>query len=579
MEEVALENKMSGQEKFRCQDHPDNIMERYCTTCTKSACKDCEHFMTCYTAKHDTKPMKVAVDEFNKNVTETITSAKDIKQELEAIFNSIICNDGELKSQVDYINKLIENHIAAVVKKVKEEGEKLMKDLQIVCKQKKDAIKSQVKELEPHQMQLQSLKKAVEEMTDKPENKNTLNSYKSDIEGIQKNIDKMKETFLSYANNLTPNFTINTELYGAISKGLGKITSVDNRFSITEDDEFITVIKGQISTVVVKNVVKCDAGVLTATLVKPSGENIAIEEVEHIGNGTYRIKSKCNEEGDWKMEITTGVASIKGSPVNITVLPTLVHTVSNIGSLQIDSKVTDVKLNKDGCMLVSSRSNELLKFSQSGSFISTVHIPNIHVYKMHQMENGYFMFSDAERKNVVLCNDRFKVITQFGKGILKCPVGLAVNNETKCLYVADREAHCVYQFNIDDGKLIGKIGLISPHDVTLTKEGNLLIPDWSTNKIKMFSANGMFMKTIVDGGEQDDKVWNPICIVIDRDENIIVASIHKLQLFDKNGIFIKRIDAINDNIDIPSGIAVISNNPRRVAVANCGENNVKIFNY
>ncbi|XP_071945953.1 uncharacterized protein [Antedon mediterranea] len=577
---------MSSQSvQFRCQDHPTNTLERFCTTCTKSTCKDCEQFVSCYTEKHDTKPMVIAVDAFNKRVNEVIMSAKDAKQELEDIFNSIISDDREFKLQVGYIKKLIENLVEVVVKKVKDEGEKLMMNLNIVCKRKEEAIDRQVKELEPHQLQLQNLKASVTEITDKPEFKTLLDSYKSDIEEVKQNIDKMNHEFISYENNLTPNFTINAELDGDISKGLGKITSVDKRYIITEDDQCITAIKGQPFAVTVENVDEHDTGTLTAKLIKQSHTNIAIHKVEYMESGKSTIKGRCNEEGEWKMEITNGVASIKGSPVNITVLPTLVQTIDNIGSLKEDNtyNVTDVALDSNGCMLVSSLSNELLKFNQSGSFIANIKVPNVQAHKILHVGIGQYMFSDPERGSVVICNDRYEEIYQLGKGTLKFPSGLAVNNETRIMYITDRKGRCVYTFSKDNGKLKGKISskgnLITPYDIISTKEGNLLIPDCSINTIQMFNSNGVFMKTIVDGGKEDGKVWNPRSIVMDKEENLIVSSDHKLQLFDKNGIFIKRIDDVNDNIDTPAGITVISNNPRRLAVANYGANNVKIFNY
>ncbi|XP_071945955.1 uncharacterized protein [Antedon mediterranea] len=576
---------MSSQEvQLRCQDHPDNILERYCTTCTKSACKDCDHFMTCYTEKHDTKPY--SVDEFYINVTEVIKSIKDVNQELETIFNSIISDDREFKSHADYINRLIVRHVECVVKQVKEEGDKLRMDLKTVCTQREEFNKSQVNELESHRMQLQSMKTSVTEMTDKPESKIILAKYKSDVEDAKQNINQMKDKFSSYVNNLTPNFSINTELNADISKGLGKIKSVDNRYSIIEDDKNITVTEGQQFSVKVENVNECDdTCTLSGTLITPSRDNIGVDEVEFMGSGNYKIKGRCNEEGEWKMEITNGVSSVKGSPVNITVVPTLVRTIEDIQSLKKDNgcKVTDVKLDNDGCMLVSSHCNELLKFNKSGSFIANIQIPDVNVYKIHKVGNSHFAFSDGQNENVAICTNTFEVISTVGQGILEYPVGLAVNIRTRNLYVADREKHYVYQFDIDDERLIRKIGsmdtLDAPHDVIITREDHLLVPDWKTHKIQMFNSDGEFMKTIVSGGKEDGKVWNPKCIVMDKYENLIVVSDHKLQLFDKTGIFIKRIDDVNDNIDTPGGITVISYNPRRLAVANFGTNNVKIFNY
>ncbi|XP_071961370.1 probable peptidyl-alpha-hydroxyglycine alpha-amidating lyase pgal-1 [Antedon mediterranea] len=288
------------------------------------------------------------------------------------------------------------------------------------------------------------------------------------------------------------------------------------------------------------------------------------------------------------MKVMAGVEHIKGTQVNIKVEPLgLVHTIDKIADHKVDKKysITDVDLYKDGCILVSSLSNELLKFNQSGEFVANIQLAhNVRVNKMYTMVNGCIMYSDTEGKRVVMCNDKLEEISQFGKGILKHPSGLTVNNEKRVMHVADFIDHCVFKFDIDDGRKLGEIGfedgeLYYSRDVSLTKEGNLLVTDWDNHRIPMFDANGTFAKTFVSEGEQDGKVRYPCAIEMDRDDNIIVASENKVQLFDENGVFIKRIDGINDGINSPCGISVISNRPRRVAIANGGKNNVKIFNY
>ncbi|XP_071955440.1 uncharacterized protein [Antedon mediterranea] len=140
---------MSSQQDVqdRCLDHQDNSLESFCVTCTKSACKKCEHFVSCY-ANHVTRPMIDAVDDFNKQVNDVLVSAEDIKQELEATYDSMINDKGEFESHVKYIKKIIESHTEAIIETVREESNKLLLDLENVCKQKNEATGNQVKELE-----------------------------------------------------------------------------------------------------------------------------------------------------------------------------------------------------------------------------------------------------------------------------------------------------------------------------------------------------------------------------------------------------------------------------------------------
>ena len=166
-------------------------------------------------------------------------------------------------------------------------------------------------------------------------------------------------------------------------------------------------------------------------------------------------------------------------------------------------------------------------------------------------------------------------------------IDMTINETNRIIYVADREAHTVFKFNVDDGRMLDKIGsegsevgqLKRPQDVTLTKEGHVIITDFYNNRIQMFDDNDKFIRILVGYGEEDGKVWGPRAVTMDKDENIIISSNDKLQLFDKDGVFIKRIDHKDDGLNVSAGITVISNRPRRVAVANHIPNNVKIFNY
>ncbi|XP_071960850.1 uncharacterized protein [Antedon mediterranea] len=561
-----------------CQDHPDNTVERFCTTCTKSVCKKC--VMSCYKDHHDMIGMSDAIEAFNKQVTEVIRSAEDVKQELENTFHSIMDDKADFESHVKMIRDVINMHKETIVSKVEEETKKLLLDLEDVCKQRNDAIEGQVKELESHQMEVQSLKRSSLETMNKPEKTKTLDDINTNIHAVNQNIKEMNSRYSSCGNNLKPNFTFNIELDDALTKGLGEIASVDNRFILDKDDRSITVSKEQTFVVKAECLDKNDTCKVAATLITPSGEKTATE-VEDMGNGEYRIKGRCDKVGDWKMEVTAGVAHFKGTPVKIKVEPIgLVQTIA--AHKHIEYKISDGVLDSDGCLLVSSDCNELLKFTKSGEFVANIKLAqNAMISRMHNMGNGHIVYSDIQRKMVVMLNNKFEEHTQFGKGILEWPMGLKVKNEV--LYVADIHLHCVCKFNVEDGSMLGKIGFqgagkFHPYDITLTRGGHLMVTDRSHHRIQVFDANGTLVKILVNKGKEDGNVLYPCAIVTDMNENIIISSMNKLQLFDRNGIFLKRINDFNDALKNPAGITVISNRPQMIAVAD-KDNSVKIFNY
>ncbi|XP_033121490.1 E3 ubiquitin-protein ligase TRIM71-like [Anneissia japonica] len=144
--------------------------------------------------------------------------------------------------------------------------------------------------------------------------------------------------------------------------------------------------------------------------------------------------------------------------------------------------------------------------------------------------------------------------------------------ETSALYVTNYRAHCVRKFNIDNGQLMSKIGsqgskeghLPNPTDVTLTKKNYVIVSDYGNHRIQMFDANGNWMRIIVDCRKENGQVWSPCGLTLDKAENLVVSSNNKLQIFDKNGVFIKRIDLEDDGLRTPYGVTIIPKIPSRV---------------
>ncbi|XP_033107383.1 RING finger protein nhl-1-like [Anneissia japonica] len=244
---------------------------------------------------------------------------------------------------------------------------------------------------------------------------------------------------------------------------------------------------------------------------------------------------------------------------------------------------------EDGCLLVSALSNEIHRYKQSGEYASKITLPsNVKVDSLYKMKkNDLIVFIDYGNKCITLCKSDGDVVKSIGKGVLKNPYGIAVDEKLNVVYAADRNEDCVFMFNMDNDQMIRSIAsrgysegeLWAPWDVTITNEGHLIIADCCNNRLQLFDNDGKFIKVLVGGGDQDGKVQCPYAVLIDKDNNMLLTSETKLQLFNSDGHFIKRIDQKEDGLNGPFGLSIVSYNPRRVAVANCSGRNIKIFNY
>ncbi|XP_033095258.1 uncharacterized protein LOC117099839 [Anneissia japonica] len=517
--------------------------------------------------------MKTAIHKFNQNATEVIRIAEGIAINLKRNLESITNDMSKFESAIEVKQKRL-------IKTVQKKSKELISKLEVIHKDHK------VEDINSQLIKTNDLMVRINTATNEQEIE-TCESYLHHLKTIR-NMARETDICQSFhKRHITLNITKSTQIEELINtEGIGKIIMVGDLYKVAKDDETITVTKEEKFVVKVSSIAENDAFQLTATLRNSSGEETATD-VDYQESGEYKISGRCNVEGEWQMKITAGAAQIKGSPVNITVESLgLVHTISNISEYKKHNKrckVKDVILDADGCLLVSSYHEDiLLKFNKSGLFVTSIQLPqNVIVNRMHLMDNGHLMYSHVYRNCVVMCDDKFKETCSFGEGILKSPEGLTVNNETRLLYVTYHSANCVFKFSVDNGSLLGNFGskgleiyqMNSPIDVTLSKGGHVIVADYGNCRIQMYDVNDNFIRVLSNG------IWHLHGVTTDTDENIIVSSAHRLQLFDKNGDFIKRIDHENDRLCEPFGITVISNRQRKVAVANYIPNNVKIFNY
>ncbi|XP_071956068.1 uncharacterized protein [Antedon mediterranea] len=577
-----LDKKEEDDFPDKCKFHSYRILEFYCSNCCKSGCEKCEHVLHCYQNGHNVIPFKIAVEEFNKNVTEVMKIAEEIKDKLKETSDTITKERSDFESRIQICRTAIGLQEENMMKKIQEKSRTTMADLDKIEQENKKVGVDVVKQIDSKLTQVNEMLPLFTTMMNKPEERETLKSHEANITDFRNEAWETKFDESSF-KKLAPSFIPSKNLDRMIDlEGIGKIANANCAYEVSEDDKSITITKGQPFEVKVSSSAGSETCLLSATIFNESGEESATE-VKHQGSGEYKITGRCQKVGDWKMKITAKGEEIKGSPVDIKVeAPGLVHTIDNT----VNEKLIDVVLDKNGCLIVSSQSKQLFKFNQEYSFIGIMEVPGeANVFCMHQMDDGHIVYSDFLNKTVVMCDDQFKQICVFGKGSLKDPRGLTVNKETRTMYVADWKCHCVFKFHLDSGKLLSKIGpmgsnkgqMINPEGVTLTKEGNLIVADSRNHRIKMFDANDKFMRILVDSGEEDGYVESPYNIIIDCEENILISSINKLQLFDKNGVFIKRID--DGGLSIPGGLSLISNRPRRVAVADEDLNNLKIYNY
>jgi DNA-binding beta-propeller fold protein YncE len=157
--------------------------------------------------------------------------------------------------------------------------------------------------------------------------------------------------------------------------------------------------------------------------------------------------------------------------------------------------------------------------------------------------------SDGKMHRVLVFNPKHQVENQITEGLVD-PVGLAIDNENRFLYVVDTQQDQVIVYDADTLKLLRRIGtggknhyLTTPGDfgapqgVAVDKDGDVYVTDTMNNRVEIFDADGKFISLFGKHGDGPGYFARPKGIAVDCDGHIWVADQmeDRLQVFDREG--------------------------------------------
>lgn len=166
------------------------------------------------------------------------------------------------------------------------------------------------------------------------------------------------------------------------------------------------------------------------------------------------------------------------------------------------------------------------------------------------IDDGDRLFvSDGHLHRVLVFNPKHEVEGQIAEGLVD-PVGLAVDNENRLLYVVDEQQDQVIVYDADSLKELRRIGtpgkkhtLTTPGDfggatnVAVDGDGNVYVTDTMNSRVEIFDADGNFISTFGKAGDGPGYLFRPKGIAVDSDGHIWVADQFqdRLQVFNREG--------------------------------------------
>jgi DNA-binding beta-propeller fold protein YncE len=157
--------------------------------------------------------------------------------------------------------------------------------------------------------------------------------------------------------------------------------------------------------------------------------------------------------------------------------------------------------------------------------------------------------SDGKMHRVLIFDPQHKVEGQISEGLVD-PVGLAVDNENRFLYVVDEQQDLVLVYDADNLKLLRHLGTPGKKhtstlpgefggasNVAVDSDNNVYVTDTMNNRVEIFDADGNFISQFGKHGDGPGYFARPKGIAVDCDGHIWVADQYqdRVQVFNREG--------------------------------------------
>jgi DNA-binding beta-propeller fold protein YncE len=157
--------------------------------------------------------------------------------------------------------------------------------------------------------------------------------------------------------------------------------------------------------------------------------------------------------------------------------------------------------------------------------------------------------SDGKMHRVLVFTPQHIVEGQISEGLVD-PVGMAVDNENRFLYVVDEQQDLVQVYDADSLKLLRHLGVpgkkhtsTAPGEfggasnVALDTDGNVYVTDTMNNRVEIFDPDGNFVSEFGKHGDGPGFFARPKGIAVDCDGHIWVAdqSQDRVEVFNREG--------------------------------------------
>lgn len=205
--------------------------------------------------------------------------------------------------------------------------------------------------------------------------------------------------------------------------------------------------------------------------------------------------------------------------------------------------------------------------------------------------DGTVYVADAKLKRVMVYGSDGSVKATIGKkDEFVNPIGVALNDQLRRVYVADTRAHVVKAYNLD-GESLFQFGRAGAKDGEFSfptylavdrRTNNLYVVDTNNFRIQVFDADGRFLRKFGHVGDGPGMFSRPKGIGIDSEGHVYVvdAAFNNFQVFDGVGRILMSVGNLGTrpgSFQLPAGLFV--DDQDKVYVVDSVNRRVQVFQY
>ena len=498
----------------------------------------------------------------------------------------------KIRRQSDEVDKKIDQHYDELIEKLMRQKDQLKQRAHDAVSQKEKALRAQLGEVEYAQAEVLSMKE-LKDAIEKSCDQEALSAKKQVIDRMQQITDKFNKLNTDPVQSATMEFVPSKEsfpqfgqLFTHIDPGVCEVVNLPNHIPVGKELKFSIITK-------YRNGSQCSIGgsEVSVQLECNTGE-VRSAQVKDNNDGSYMASLVAQQVGEVKLSVSINGQQIKGIPYSLCDYnrvgkpSKIVNNDGNMGNL------CGVAFSKNGmwavadhtkhCVYIFDEQDQLIrKVGNHGSGNGQLNRPIGVTFD----SNNYLYVADYGNHRVQVFDVNGNYHHQFGSrgsgnSQLSGPIEITTHNNKVFVTEQGNQRISVFHTNGQFSHIIGKGRLISPYDVTVNTNNQLLVADWDHHCIYTFTLDGNYVSKFATQGSAGGQLNRPCSLTTDLCGFILVAEWdnHRVSIFNKDGKFIHCFGSIGSEdgeFNYPRGIALSPNG--NIYVAEYGNSRVQIF--